>query len=164
MKGSGLENWHFSVVPIRPDGLLQRKGTVMTYAIHFGVSQKNTLDNILSDTRFPQYLQAFCITKIMAIMTRTTSLPCAIMQAMSELPNRNRNLLQEGEACPNHARHFKSSPNPNKFILFVLSLMSCYEFYRVEASRRRRIIILILISPNPTDPTVICVYSCLSVV
>jgi hypothetical protein len=69
VKGSGLENWHFSGVPIRPDGLLQRKGTVMTYEIHFGVSQKNTLDNILSDTRFPQYLQAFRVIKIMAIMT-----------------------------------------------------------------------------------------------
>jgi hypothetical protein len=61
------------------------------------------------------------------------------------------------------ARRFGSGPNPNKFVLFVLSLMSCYEFYRVEAAGRRRIVIVILISPNPTDPAVICVYLCQSV-
>jgi hypothetical protein len=85
MKGSGLENWHFSGVPIRPDGLLQRKGTIMTYAIHFGVSQKNTLDNILSDTRFPQYLQAFRVIKIMAIMTRANSVLIVIL--IPQFPN-----------------------------------------------------------------------------
>jgi hypothetical protein len=44
------------------------------------------------------------------------------------------------------ARHFKS--DPNKFVPFVLGLMSRYEFYRDEASERRRGVILILISPS----------------
>jgi hypothetical protein len=93
-------------------------------------SQKNMFDNTTPDTRLHQCLQAFRVIKIVAAMTRTNSVPCAIMPAMST-------------TCASAL-----NSDPNKFVPFVLGLMSCYEFYRGGASERRRIIILILICPR----------------
>jgi hypothetical protein len=71
--------------------------------------------------------------------------------AMSEPPNlnRNRNLLQEGEACPNRARHFKSDPNPNlcqqqeptrnlSQSVFIRGLNSCRQGHSLHCQPNRR--------------------------
>jgi hypothetical protein len=74
-------------------------------------------DNNPPNTRFRQYLQAFCITKIVAVLTRTNSVPCAIMLSMSTT----------------RVHHFKSDPNVKlwvpcrklglRFVSFVLSVV-----------------------------------------